>query len=63
MPDELFGEKAYQEYVRRKAARKHWPDWTEVDGHGRRIFPPSNILSETEILEPPIAPRRKRISK
>jgi hypothetical protein len=44
------------------ATRTEWPEWTEVDGHGRRIFPCSRILEEPLLVEAPPTVRRKRVT-
>ena len=43
----------YADYPRRKAERKQWPEWTETDLWGNRIFPCSNIFEQTIPIEPP----------
>jgi hypothetical protein len=46
----------------RGLTRTEWPEWTEVDGHGRRIFPCSRILEEPLLVEAPPTVRRKRVT-
>jgi hypothetical protein len=63
MADELFSDAAYAEYLKRKAKRTKWPDWTETDGHGFPIFPCDRIFQQDIPTTAPIAPRRKRIKQ
>ena len=51
----------HADYLRRKAERKEWTEWTETDLWGNRIFPCSNIFRTDNSDRTAAIAERKRI--